>query len=68
MENNVGNIDRMIRYIVAIVLIVVAAIGQGNFFWLLIPAIILGFTAATSWCALYKLIGVNTCKADTDDK
>ncbi len=64
MENNVGKVDRMIRYILAIVLIVVAAIGQGHFFWLLIPAIILGFTAATSWCVLYKIIGVDTCKFD----
>ncbi len=64
MERNVGKVDQAVRYILAIVLIVIAAILQGAWLWLLLPAIILGFTAAVSWCGLYRLIGVNTCKFD----
>ncbi len=64
MENNVGKVDQVIRYILAIILIVVAVILEGHFYWLLIPAAVLGFTAAVSWCGLYKLFGMNTCKFD----
>ncbi len=69
MKSNVGKVDQTIRYILAIVLIVIAVIGnsvyESNLFlWLLIPAIILGFTAAISWCALYRLFGLDTCKYD----
>ncbi len=64
MKNNVGKVDQTIRYILAIVLIVIAVIFEGPFFWLIIPAVILGFTAAISWCGFYKLFSINTCKFD----
>ncbi len=64
MDNNVGKTDQAIRYILAIILIVIAVIAQGYFYWLLIPAVILGFTAAVSWCGIYKIFGINTCKID----
>lgn len=62
MQNNVGKVDQTIRYVIAVILIVIAIILE--IWWLLIPAIILGFTAAVSWCGLYKLFGINTCKFD----
>ena len=62
MQNNVGKVDQTIRYVIAVILIVIAIILE--IWWLLIPAIILGFTAAVSWCGLYKIFGVNTCKFD----
>jgi len=62
MQNNVGKIDQTVRYVIAVILIVLAIILE--IWWLLIPAIILGFTAAVSWCGLYKLFGINTCKFD----
>jgi len=62
MQNNVGKIDQTVRYVIAVILIVLAIILE--IWWLLIPAIILGFTAAVSWCGLYKLFGINTCKLD----
>ncbi len=66
MRRNVGRLDQTIRYIVAIILVVVAALFQDPFWWLLIPAAILAFTAAVSWCGLYRLFGVDTCKIKQD--
>ncbi len=65
MKQNVGRIDQAVRYILAIVLVVIAAIFQGTWWWLLIPATILAFTAAVSWCGIYRLFGVNTCTIKT---
>ena len=64
MKGNVGKKDQMIRYILAIVLIAVSIITE--IYWILIPAIIVGFTAATSWCALYRIFGIDTLKKKED--
>lgn len=66
MKQNVGKVDQAVRYILAIILVILAIILDT--LWLLIPAVILAFTAAVSFCGLYKLFGVNTCKIKTDDK
>ncbi len=66
MKGNVGRTDQLIRYILAIVLIALAIIL--NNYWILIPAIIIGVTAATSWCALYKILGIDTVEKDPTDK
>ncbi len=68
MRKNVGKLDQSIRYIIAIILVVIAAIFQDPFWWLLIPAAILAFTAAVSWCGLYRLLGVDTCKINNDEE
>ncbi len=65
MQGNVGKTDQMIRYILAIVLIAVSIITE--IYWILIPAIVVGFTAATSWCALYKVLGIDTLKRSNDE-
>ncbi|MFW5842247.1 MAG: YgaP family membrane protein [Bacillota bacterium] len=66
MKQNVGKVDQAVRYIVAIVFVVLAIVLDT--LWLLIPAVILAFTAAVNFCGLYKLFGINTCKINTDDK
>ncbi|MFP4078487.1 MAG: YgaP family membrane protein [Bacillota bacterium] len=66
MKSNVGRTDQIVRYILAIVLILLS-IWLENY-WLLIPAIIIGFTAAISWCAVYKLFGIDTTEEDPSDK
>ncbi len=71
MKKNVGKTDQTIRYVLAIVFIVIATLGNAqfesrHFLWLLIPAVILGFTASISWCGLYRIFGINTCQIDID--
>ena len=72
MRKNVGPIDQTIRYVLAIVLVVIAVLGNAqfesrHFLWLLAPAVILGFTAAVSWCGLYRVFGINTCGIDEEE-
>ena len=62
MKNNVGTKDQTIRYVLAMILSVIAIFT--NLWWLLIPAVILALTAAFSFCGLYRVFGINTCKFD----
>ncbi len=59
MKVNIGTIDRVLRLILGLVLIVLAAngtIGWGG--WLGLVAVA---TALFRFCPLYMLLGVNTC-------
>lgn len=65
MSRNVGSSDRLIRFAVALVAIVVALLtGPGSAFGvvLFVVAAIMSVTAATGVCPLYRLVGVDTCK------
>jgi hypothetical protein len=68
---NVGNIDRAIRLIVGVVLIVVSFVlndsilSSSVFQWLLpLVGLVLVATALFRFCPLYRLIGKSTCKAE----
>lgn len=59
MKTNVGGIDRALRIVVGIVLIALAATGTvGWWGWLGIIPLLTGLVGS---CALYSLLGVNTC-------
>ena len=60
MKNNVGGIDRIVRIVVGLVLVGLAASGQvGAWGWIgLLPLA----TGALGWCPPYSLLGINTCK------
>jgi len=64
MKRNESKTDRIIRAVAGI-----AAIGAGFLFSGTVAVVlyvvggVLLFTAATGFCLLYTLIGVNTCKA-----
>jgi hypothetical protein len=62
MKQNVGSIDRIIRLIVGIVIIVVGAIL--NSWWGLI-GILIFLTGLLGWCGLYRIFGISTCKIKT---
>ena len=70
MKKNVGSIDRIIRLVVAFVIvgllvsktIVISSIVG---IVLTIVAIIFGGTALVSSCPLYSLVGLSTCPVDT---
>lgn len=59
MKSNVGGIDRLLRIIVGLILIALAATGTvGWWGWLgVIPLT----TGAMGACPLYGLLGFNTC-------
>lgn len=60
MTKNIGNTERILRVIVGLVLVALAATGQvGLWGWLgLIPLA----TGVLGWCPPYSLLGINTCK------
>lgn len=67
MKKNVGSADRIIRIILAIVFAILyfAKIVTGT--WgivLLVLAIIFLLTALISFCPLYGIFGISTCKKE----
>ena len=63
MKSNVGGIDRILRIVLGLVLIGLAATGTvGPWGWIGIVPLATGLIG---WCALYTLLGANTCSAKT---
>lgn len=59
MGINVGGLDRLLRAVVGIVLIVLTLMGTiGAWGWIGVVPL---FTAAIGWCPAYRLFGLNTC-------
>jgi hypothetical protein len=62
-KNNVGGIDRILRIVAGLVLIVLAVTGTiGPWGWI---GVVLLATGLLSTCPLYSLVGLNTCPAKT---
>jgi hypothetical protein len=65
MKKNIGNKDRLIRLIIAIILFILA--------WWLESWIILGvavftlFEAFASWCIWYQMMGKNSCPIEKNE-
>lgn len=62
-KTNVGGVDRVLRIVVGLALLVWFFMDQGTGFWhwaKLIGIIPLA-TGLMSSCALYSLVGINTC-------
>ena len=59
MKHNVGGIDRVLRVVVGLVLIGLAATGTAGWWgWLGVVPLA---TGALGWCPPYALFGFNTC-------
>lgn len=60
-KKNVGGLDRAVRVIVGL-----AILGAGYYYhtWWGLLGLVLLFTAVTSSCYLYTLLGLSTCKVD----
>jgi uncharacterized membrane protein len=67
MSKNMGNADRIIRLIVALLVAVLYYNGtlEGTFgIVLLVLAGVFVLTSLVSFCPLYKPFGINTCSAN----
>ncbi len=67
MKKNMGNIDKIIRILVAIVIAVLffTNVISGTLgIVLLVLAGVFVLTSLISFCPLYTLVGVNTCPKD----
>ncbi len=66
MKTNVGNMDRIIRIVLAAVLagLYFGGIVEGTVgIVLVVLAAVFTLTAAIGFCPLYTLVGLNTCPA-----
>jgi hypothetical protein len=70
METNVGNIDRIARAVIGVVLLLAPFVSGMALFastTATVISVILGLvmlgTAATRFCLLYRLLGTNTCRS-----
>jgi hypothetical protein len=59
MTKNVGGIDKILRIVVGLVLIALAVTGTIGA-WGYVGLVPLA-TGLMGWCALYPLLGMNTC-------
>lgn len=68
LQRNVGSIDKLVRYGLALVLVVVGILVWNSLMALSIVlflfSIALTLTALFSFCGLYSLFGINTCKLE----
>ncbi len=66
MTKNVGNIDKLVRLIIAVVLFILVYTDtvKGNTmqYVLLTLALIAALTSLLNFCPIYKVLGINTCK------
>ncbi|AZV94566.1 DUF2892 domain-containing protein [Kerstersia gyiorum] len=59
MKSNVGGMDRVLRVVIGLVLIVLAAAGViGWWGWLGVLPLLTGLAR---YCPLYRLLGLSTC-------
>lgn len=64
IQKNEGNIDRIIRALLGVILLVTAYLFLGGILQIIfyVAAGVMLFTALTGFCGLYKIIGINTAK------
>ena len=61
MKQNVGSIDRVIRFLLGAGIIAAGAFYQN--WWGAVGAVPL-LTAIVGWCPPYHLLGISTCKVE----
>jgi len=67
MRCNVGSTDRVVRFVLGIVLLLLAFMSlKGTAAWISgILGVVFLFTAAIKFCPLYTLFGINTCGGES---
>lgn len=64
MQKNIGKSDRILRFVIGLVLLVAAWWASS---WILLAiALFTFYEAAASWCVFYQLIGRNSCPINRD--
>lgn len=66
MTRNVGGIDRVLRIVIGLALIALAATDTvGLWGWIGVVPLATGLIG---WCPPYAIFGINTCKTRTDGR
>lgn len=64
MKSNIGNLDRILRWVLALLVAILILTDSVKGVWLYsagIICVILLLTASMKYCPLYQLIGFSTC-------
>lgn len=67
MKKNMGNVDKGIRIVVALLLLLAIYMELVTTPWSIILLVVAGVLVLTSFlnfCPLYTLFGINTCKTE----
>lgn len=71
MQRNVGTIDRALRAIVGVALLLVFFLAPPANVYMYYGALVVGIvmlaTAALGWCPPYMIFGIKTCASKSDD-
>jgi len=62
MDRNVGTVDRVLRIVAGLVLLSLLFLLEGNARWFGLIGLVPLLTASLSWCPLYTLFGIRTCR------
>lgn len=62
MDRNVGTVDRVLRIIAGLALLSLLFLLEGNARWFGLIGLVPLLTASLSWCPLYTLFGIRTCR------
>jgi len=71
MKKNVGKIDKIIRLVIAIILIILISASVITGLYAIIAGIIsfaMIITSLTGFCGLYSILGIKTCPLDKSKK
>jgi hypothetical protein len=60
MQQNVGDIEKVVRVVLGLGLLSLIFILEGNIRWVGLAGIILLATAAIGWCPINSIFGINT--------
>jgi len=65
MKKNVGSFDRVLRWVIGLVIIALGILFQS---WWGLLGILLLLTGSIGWCPVYLPFGLSTCKVDPNTK
>ena len=65
MKANIGNIDRIIRIVIGLAVILIGIVYQN---WWGAIGIVPLLTAFIRWCPLYNPFGISTCRKESGSK
>ena len=65
MKKNVGSLDKVLRWVIGLVIIALGILFQS---WWGLLGILLLLTGSIGWCPLYLPFGLSTCKVNPDAK
>ena len=67
MKPNVGGIDRIGRFVIGVVLLIVGLAAPVSAMWQIVALVVAAIaliTAVVQFCPLNALLGINTCKLE----